>query len=300
MLTIQSRCNRLNKECEAAPTVRKKRVTRKLNLSNTAALEQKLESIVNMLQQTQATQAAPSAMLRQAQDSSSNNIFQPHLNPSPPSNAPPTPVASTTSAATPEFPDTFPDVDPCIVSTPQESIQVTPELKNYPKETNAELQSMLNEYRTDWIRFFPVAIIPPETTVQQMQDKRPFLWLVIRACCSKSHARQDALGQQVRMQTAQTLLMDCTRNLDLLFGLMVYAAWCHSYISKRRIITTLLHLAMSVAGDLGLTRPVPVELQGVMKEFNAQGCPKSATRISVVRTVEERRASIGLFYLTSL
>jgi hypothetical protein len=149
------------------------------------------------------------------------------------------------------------------------------------------------------VPFFPVAIIRPETTVEQMQTERPFLWLVIRAICSKSRARQNALGLRIRRELAQAMLLDCARSLDLLFGVMVYLAWCHSYIYKTRVVTTLIQLGGSLAGDLELTKPIPSETQGVMREFNTQGCPRIGTVKNRLRTTEERRAMIGLFYISS-
>jgi hypothetical protein len=135
--------------------------------------------------------------------------------------------------------------------------------------------------------------------VGQLQYERPFLWLVIRAICSRSRARQNALGLEIRKILAQAMLLDCSRSLDLLFGVMVYAAWCHSYVYKTRVVTTLIQLAGSLAGDMGLTKPISPETQGVMGEFNAQGCPKIGRIENQSRTIEERRAVIGLFYIGS-
>jgi hypothetical protein len=283
------RCHRLNKACEAAPTIRKKRATRKANLSKTAALEEKLDGIVNLL--NSRTQL-PQISSPNTPNKSQNDLLDTFTQPSEAAAtryAPPTPVASSVSTTSPPFPN----ID---YHCPNSNHLPT----SYPIETDTESDAILETYRTRMIPFFPVAIINPRTTVQEMQNKQPFLWLVIRSCCSKSQARQNVLELEVRKNLAQAVLMDCSKTLDLLFGVLVYAAWCHYYIYKKRVISTVIQIGMSMAGDMGLTKPIPVEVHGVMREFNAQGCPKLGRSDNPVRTIEERRAVVGLFYVSSL
>jgi hypothetical protein len=262
-------------------------------LSKTAAIEEKLDGIVSLLhQRTQFPQPSPALTPNQTPNESLNSLILPSETAFTHSYAPPTPIESSVSTASPPFPN----LDyPC-----PNSGQIPSDTATCRAETDEELNIMLDTYRNKMIPFFPVAIIDPQTTVQEMQNERPFLWLVIRANCCKSQARQNLLELEVRKRLAQAMLMDCTKDLDLLFGTLVYAAWGHYYVYKKRVVSTVIQLCMSLAGDMGLTKPVPAEVQGVMREFNAQGCPKMKKRGSLVRTIEERRAVIGLFYVSSL
>jgi hypothetical protein len=88
------------------------------------------------------------------------------------------------------------------------------------------------------------------------------LWLVIRAISSKNSARQIALGVEIRKVLAREMLLEGTKNLDLLLGVLILASWGHFYMCTKPIITTILHMGISLASDLGLTKPVPLEPQG--------------------------------------
>jgi len=169
---------------------------------------------------------------------------------------------------------------------------------HYPLEDEAELEENLETYRTKMVAYFPIVVIKKDVTVRQLSEERPFLWLVIRALCSKNTVRQAALGIQVRNVLGREMLLEGTKTLDLLLGLLVFAAWGHYYIFNKPIISTIIQLSMSLAFDLGLTKLVATESTGVMMGYNAQGCPKPKT--SAMRTMEERRAVIGLFFISSV
>jgi hypothetical protein len=169
---------------------------------------------------------------------------------------------------------------------------------HYPLEDEAELEEILETYRTNMVAYFPIVVIKKDVTVRQLSEERPFLWLVIRALCSKNAARQAALGIEVRKVLGREILLEGTKTLDLLLGLLVFAAWGHFYIFNKPIISTIVQLSTSLAFDLGLTKPVPTEATAVMMGYNAQGCPKP--KASPLRTMEERRAVIGLFFVSSV
>jgi hypothetical protein len=273
--------------------LRKKRAPKKPTLSKTAVLEEKINGIVDLLHhRAQPPLLSPAATPNQLETNSLGTPIQTTEIVVTRSYAPPTPVASSVSTATPPFPDLE---YPC-----PDDHQSTLTLSMCPVETDAELDSILNAYRSNMLPFFPVAIVDTHTTVQQMQNTYPFLWLVIRACCSKSHRRQNTLELEVRKRLGHAVLMDCSKDLDLFFGVLVYAAWCHYYIYKKRVISTVIQLGISIAADMGLNKPIPAETNGVMREFNAQGCPRVGKMKNQSRTIEERRAIIGLFYVSSL
>jgi hypothetical protein len=97
------------------------------------------------------------------------------------------------------------------------------------------------------------------------------------------------------------MLLEGAKNMDLLLGVLVYGAWGHYSICAKPVITVIVHLAISLADDLGLLKPVPMEPSGVMLNYSAQGCPKPppAKSYGSTRTIGERRAAIGLFLLSS-
>jgi hypothetical protein len=145
---------------------------------------------------------------------------------------------------------------------------------------------------------FPIAPIPKNVTMDDLKHDRPFTWLVIRAICCKTPDRQLELGIEVRKRIAVEMLLEATRSLDLLVGLLIFGAWSHYYIWHKHIETTIIQLATSMACDLGLTRPVPGEPR--LSLPNITGHERRPPLPSVPRTLEERRAIIGLFLHSSV
>lgn len=215
--------------------------------------------------------------------------------------APPTPSesSSSTSNRAPCITQYLRDDDPAIGCSAQ---RTNATLSSFPTnslpEEIAELEETLETYRTKMAPFFPLVIIDKDVTARELMEERPFLSLVIRAICPKSTAKQAELGIEVRRVLGREMLIEGSKNIDLLLGLLVFAAWGHFYLYNKPIISTIIHLATSIAFDLGLTKPVPTEPALIMLAYNAQGCPRNAT--SAVRTMEERRSIIGVFLISSV
>jgi hypothetical protein len=94
------------------------------------------------------------------------------------------------------------------------------------------------------------------------------------------------------------MLVDSERNLDLLFGILVFAGWNQSHLHPLPIITNLVQLAIAVIADLGLNKPLTKSPQHTVLSYNARGCQKPVRPSK--RTMEERRAVIGVFWLSSM
>ena len=171
---------------------------------------------------------------------------------------------------------------------------------DYPLESEAEMSEYLETYRTKMVPYFPIVGIGAEMTVEELRKERPFLYLVVRAICSKNLGRQAELVLQVKTVLGREMLLEGAKNMDLFLGVLVFAAWCHYYICNKPIISTIIQLGMSLAFDLGLMRPLPGEPVNIMLHYTAQGCPKPNNGINVVRTMEERRAAVGLFLVSSV
>jgi len=166
--------------------------------------------------------------------------------------------------------------------------------------SGAQIEQYLITYRTSMVAYLPVVCLSPETTVEEMRSKRPFLLLVICAICSKNLERQAELVLEIKKILASQMVVEGTRSLDLFLGILVFAGWCHLYICNKPVISTIIHLALSLASDLGLTKPLSTDSGSVMLNYSAQGCPKPITGIPPTRTMEERRAVIGLYLVSSV
>lgn len=271
--------------------------------SKTAALEGRLEGVTRILQHSQETQAItgsapslpvasnpPNQIRNESIDSRAlNGQIRPDYCPV---HLPP--MAAASSPSTAEVPTT-------VRCCSRANFSSSPTLNSYPLEDEAELEEYLEAYRTKMVTYFPIVVIAKDVTVGELSKVRPFLWLVIRAICSKNSARHAELGIEVKKVLGREMLLEGTKTLDLFLGLLVFGAWGHHHIYNRPIISTIIQLATSLAFDLGLTKPVPTEPIQVMMNYIAQGCPRPINSAkNPARTMEERRAVIGLFLVSSV
>ena len=66
-------------------------------------------------------------------------------------------------------------------------------------------------------------------------------------------------------------------------------------------MTPISQLAISLVGNLGLNKPPPKEAPQMMHDLDARGCPiRPFTSSTSTRTLEERRAVLGCFLLSSV
>jgi hypothetical protein len=268
------RCRRLNKECRPAETVRR-RNPRKVTASKTARLEEKLDGLVSLIKAGQSGKDITS--------SSFNDIHNvPVLTP---------PMEDATTSSYPS--SVFQDVNA------------------EPSLTEAE--ECLLCFKRYHSQYFPFVYIPSTTTAQELRQDKPFLWLCIMAVSSKSTARQQVLSTKIRQTVAQEMLFQAEKNIDLLLGLLTFIGWYDSCDLPNSISVLTLHfrghfqfyakpflaaftqLAMSLVFDLGLNKPV-------LKDMHPVPCLKDKTcsRPSGPRTMDERRAVLGCFLITSM
>jgi hypothetical protein len=263
-----------------------KRLSKRPAASTTAALEEKLDGIVQLLQQ-RATQSKPAV----SENGSSIGHSQEFLQSSVQETLTPATTCNSTTCTSTTTATTWFD---------SASIHLPPNIIDYAVETEVECMEYLETYRWKMVPRLPIVPIRPEITVDEMREQRPFLWLVIQAICSKNAARQKALGIEIKKQLGKEIILEGGRSMDLLLGILVYSAWVHYYIKSGPIVSQALLLGISLAGDLGLTRSVPCEPLTLMMNITASGCPKPPVNLSRPRTMEERRAVISLFLLTSM
>lgn len=110
----------------------------------------------------------------------------------------------------------------------------TPEKRDvildFAPESEAELVECLETYRNDMVPYFPIVCIDAGVTAAQLKKERPFLYLVIRAICSKNLWRQAVLILQVKRVLGKQMLLEGEKSLDPFLGVLVFASWSHLYI----------------------------------------------------------------------
>ncbi|KAK1750386.1 C6 transcription factor [Echria macrotheca] len=286
------RCLRRGKECQQAPGGR--REIGKRAGSRTTRLEEKLDSLVTLLQTSAASGGGPSILQPGAPAAStsapaavdaSDVRAQAGFAPPGPSSQhfPPTPSASSHQYSVPTPQSYTPGSDPENVS-------------------EDEAEECLLRFQTEQLKCFPFIYIPPTMSAVELQTERPFLWLCILAVSTKSAARQVALGAKIRQMVATRLIVEHERSVETLLGLLAFMGWANYQLGPSQpFLSMYCHLITGLTQDLGLDR-LPRKADEPM---HPMACLKSHHTLAMklaahaVRTMEERRAVIAAFIITS-
>lgn len=89
----------------------------------------------------------------------------------------------------------------------------------------AEAEEALVDFRSNYVRWFPFVYIPSSMTAEQLRNERPFLWLNIVLITSHSPGQYQRMGDIVRRELAEAMVMDSEKSLDLLLGMLVFLGW---------------------------------------------------------------------------
>jgi hypothetical protein len=281
------RCHRLRKQCVPMTTVRK-RISHKSASSRTAQLEEKLDDLVSILRAShqQPGQAGTPA---HAAATAIADVYSQQFE------AIPSRLDSLAAAATGSTSSSGPQqsTTPNPESSTRAHHQSDPPL--WPDDDEAEIS--LNKFR-DWTRNFPVVYIAPEVTSETLKQNSPFFWMCIMNVTTRSLHRQQATWLTIKKEAANRVLIEAERSMDLLLGLLTITAWAtlNAGPASKPFITIFLQMAVGIAIDLGVTRS-PAEEQYYPKSFKTWGREPPPVK---ERTLEERRAMLGLWHLSSV
>ncbi|KAB8261634.1 hypothetical protein BDV32DRAFT_148280 [Aspergillus pseudonomiae] len=273
------RCYQTNKDCKPAKTVRRRGVAKKSAATSQASrLEEKIDSLVSLMKAGGQTGAAVSQVISSAEAASKLGTNQEKYS------APASDDGSRWNG---------PDGDQTNASTPATTDSVcSPGISDL---SSHESEECLNHFRTFKLQYFPFVHIPFDKSAGELRRERPFLWLCIMAISTKSTARQHELGLKIRQIVAQEMVVQSDKSIDLLLGLLTFIGWAsyqfHQFHPKP-FLSVFTHLATSLVFDLGLNKPVQV----TPSTFNLHQSPKHSTP----RTMEERRAALGCYLITSI
>ncbi|KAK6832954.1 hypothetical protein PG987_007648 [Apiospora arundinis] len=251
------RCQRLKKVCTPAPNVRKRKPRTPASTSKRARIEEKLDDLVSLLQSQNAAKA-----LTDLGGSGRTNVSSPASQhwASASIEADGELGCPASGLPTASVPPPGPEVSSLRGSAlpPLNASYDTPESLTDATDIGglsyADAEAILQTFRTKRLRHFPILYIPPEMDAQVLQRERPFLWMCIRAVCSRSVKEQNALADRIRQILAKRVIVDCDRDLDLLQGLLVFLGWCAYFSYGKPFLCTLCNMAISIAFDLRITR----------------------------------------------
>lgn len=300
---ILIRCFKTNKECTPAKTTRRRNTKRTAVPSKTTRLEEKIDSLVSMMKVgTQTSTASPPAT-----SSLHESMFTCDTETKTPIHSP---FENGTGLNC--LGDDRNNPAPPATQATTDSLDNN-ESKAEPSRMEAE--EYLTNFQTSKLQYFPFVYIPFKTSSELLRKERPFLWLCVMAVSSKSTVQQQMLGTRIRQTIGQKMVVNSEKNIDLFLGLLTFIGWYGSYqfpsqtngpvslsffshranyqVHNKPFLAVFTQLAISLVFDLGLNKPVP-------EETSRTSNLHKVSRPSTPRTMEERRAVLGCFLVTSM
>jgi hypothetical protein len=160
-------------------------------------------------------------------------------------------------------------------------------------------EQLLAKFREKKMPLFPFVIITPKMDLATLRSQYPFLLLTIMAASTEDDlSLQRKLEKEIRTAICSHLVMAAERNMDLLLGLLVHAAWHHYYFTTvRRQLYMALQMAIANIIDLGLDRDHNFGLRDIAAEVQGREDDNAA---AWHHTCVEKRALLGCYYLHSV
>ncbi|KAG0650461.1 hypothetical protein D0Z07_2967 [Hyphodiscus hymeniophilus] len=289
------RCRRIDKECRPGETVRR-RGHRKPAVSKASRLEEKLDSLVSLIKagaQTGAVVTFPSVPPVTIGSNSCGNILMTAGNSILTENkSEGSPFSSSSNEYTESVPVSTPATEDSASSSFNQISSCYHATTGEPSPT--EEAKYFSNFQTYKSKYFPYVYIPSTTTVHQLRQERPFLWLCIMAVGSDSISQQQVLSTKVRQTISQEMIAKSETNIDLLLGLLTFIGWAHFQIQTKPFLGLFNQLAMSMVFELKLNKPVAKDAEVLPCVREPYSKPRPP------RTQEERRAVLGCFLISSI
>lgn len=305
------RCYRLSKDCQ--PSVpNRKRNPRKAPGSRTAHLEEKLDDLVSLIR-SQASQKNPGL-------SAAASILEENGLPTGPATVPSTSSSASTpttsSAAAHGRPGRYGGGDAAYQSTDNTSPAgsspsgASCDLYDWPIAPDVA-EANLAAFRRDMLPHCALVYLPPATTAASLRRTRPFLWLSVMACTTRSLRQSHAMGDRLRQAAAAKLVVAQEKSMDTLQALLVYLVWPHSRRKDRPFLALWTNLCVAIVQDLGYFAARGESAFTYVKQFwvqrqgsNGMGAPDNGVGCSRTqnseRSMEERRTLMALYIWTSM
>ncbi|KAJ5774353.1 hypothetical protein N7457_009249 [Penicillium paradoxum] len=269
------RCQRLSKECRAAPTVRKR--SKRPSGRSTNHREAKLDWVMSAFQNSGVSPGLPPEW--------------DFINPGPsqrdaPSQPAPASSHSSTSVS-------LPPMSKALYSPQHRSLDGR-EVSSLIYVPPAMGQQYLDQFRTRNLTYLPFVYIPANMTSDQLRHKYPFFWACIMEVVTfRDQNKGDSFGR-ITNHIHQRVMVDIAPSMDLLLGVMTFVSWVSQ--ANKRFINIYAHVLMAVVAELGINQSAPDGNSALHSFRIATGLKQS---LPTPRTLEEIRAVLGCFLISS-
>ncbi|KAF3399518.1 hypothetical protein DPV78_007037 [Talaromyces pinophilus] len=309
ILTKFCRCRRLNKQCQPADSIRKRNGQKNQDIHvRMAQLESKLDLVVSLLQPVTNSHGS-SDTLRKLLDQ--DNVSSQEV---------PLPDAATVRL-TPLFVSAAGESNggtdlgssinsPHATSSQSHSSAFTHgpcdvrmgSFSSLFERSVQEAQACLAHFRSYNLSSLPFIDIPPDLTMEQLRQDRPFFACAVIAAASPSVQSKVEYGKELKKLLAHECVVENRSSLDLLLCILTYVAWgSEQFLTKSDTLSRLMMMAISMVCDLGLNKPLPHDEHMIGQFVPDLPCPVRATRVEAGQvSLQEQRATLACFLLSSI
>lgn len=165
-----------------------------------------------------------------------------------------------------------------------------------------EEEQYLHTFRTLILPQFPFIYLPSSITAQQLHQHRPFLFRAIVIAVCPGVPQKLAYAAAFKQDLGQAMLLDNQSNIDLLLALLTFIAWSFDqFLNKARSnFARLMQLATSLVYELRLNQPMSQEMKDTYEVLAVAHLQHSSGEPSYGSSLENQRAVLGYFILSSL
>ncbi|RSM18493.1 hypothetical protein CDV31_002629 [Fusarium ambrosium] len=157
---------------------------------------------------------------------------------------------------------------------------------------------MFELYHRQMMPLFPFVWISLDESPEKLFRERPMLYMAIMVvACQQNADAQLELAQRWREELGRRIWAQGEKNIHLLQGVLVYLAWHHIHLQLGSQLNNLMHTAMSLAEELGISRGKSMNTKTSPGGLNDYFTTNQGTRD---KTNEERRCYLGLFWINSV
>jgi hypothetical protein len=114
----------------------------------------------------------------------------------------------------------------------------------------------LQTFRNKAINHFPFVVLPHHASLHSVRRESPFLFLCIMATMMvKDCTLQRQLGEEIRTQAYQRIMMGREKSMDLLQGLLVHVAWYQYQLQpQKQQMLLMTQLCVNLVYELGIEK----------------------------------------------
>ncbi|PYH82548.1 hypothetical protein BO82DRAFT_308776 [Aspergillus uvarum CBS 121591] len=145
---------------------------------------------------------------------------------------------------------------------------------------------------------FPFIVCAPSMSDDELLVRKPFLHMVMSMIACQDQEAQWAIAGKVKAYLVERVVVNGEASLDLFQGFLLFLAWAHIYVLSPEQLCNDLHLLVAQSRNLGLARDVSSGAS--MSVLSYMKCRQFERPSGPGRTLEERKAYLGCFYLVTI